>query len=625
MRSKAEILFRTRQELANLFLLAAQPKFRGDAALPLALPDGRETAEALRGSPYAEDVERTARLILAHRFPVLGIELSTGPDIHWRRDYLHAKESGTAYFRRTPYLNFQVVGDHKIVWELNRHQHLVLMAQAFLLSGEGAFTGEIFAQLESWWAQNPFQRGINWASALEVAFRALSWTWVYHFTGPQMAAGFRQRFLTELYRHGRHLRENLSVYFSPNTHLLGEAVALAALGRLFPSFPGADQWVRMGDEIVRKQLEFQVWADGAHFEQSTYYHVYAVDFFLLHYLLAGRPVEFQPVLERMAEYLFWLLGRERRISFLGDDDGGRLFHPYGERDEFGRATLATCGIVFDRDEWKGTERDITEQAAWWLGAASLGKTKAEPAGPAGARRFKESGAAFLESGEFRLQMDCGPFGWGGAGHSHSDSLSLVVWHGGERVFLDPGTYTYIAEPEERNWFRASGAHNTVRIDGLDQGRAAGPFRWGSKPEVKLTAWGPSATGGMIEAICLYEQFTHRRRVLLENGQLSVADEIEGAGDGEHVCEQIWQLGPAAGVVDFVVSAAAVRKPSWYSPAYGTRRAGESLTIPVQGKLPLRIATIIEAEGSGLVTVDEDCLARAATFRLRYRLGNTRRT
>jgi hypothetical protein len=327
----------------------------------------------------------------------------------------------------------------------------------------------------------------------------------------------------------------------------------------------------------------------------------------------------------MAEYLFWLLGPARRIAFLGDDDGGRLFHPYGERDQFGRATLATCGILLDREEWTGTKRDVAEQAAWWVGTKAVAGHRPEPSIVAGARVFRDSGAAFLESGELRLQMDCGPFGWAGAGHSHSDTLSVTLSDRGEWVFLDPGTYTYIADPEERKWFRGSSAHNTVRIDTLDQGRAAGPFRWASKPEVALTVWEPNELGGVIEAICRYEQFTHRRRVKLEEGRLVVADEIEGSPEGEHVCEQSWQLGPAAGQVNITFSAPAERSLSKFSPAYGLKRAGESLTVRVAGRLPLRITMVLEANGNGAVSEDEECLQRADSLALGYRLGKTRRT
>ena len=130
-----------------------------------------------------------------------------------------------------------------VIWELNRHQHLILLGraykltgeahQAYKLTGEAHYASEISRQLESWMEANPFQEGINWTSALEVSIRALSWIWVLHLAGDELGDALRTRVGTELYRHGLYIANNLSYYFSPNTHLLGEAVALHALGLLF--------------------------------------------------------------------------------------------------------------------------------------------------------------------------------------------------------------------------------------------------------------------------------------------------------------------------------------------------------------------------------------------------------
>jgi hypothetical protein len=332
VRSPTEIYFRLRQELGNLAMFLFPPGGAGarharPGLQPGLLPDASRVAAALRETPYAAEVERVASQILRHRFPIFGIMVETGGAIDWRRDYLHGVSTGTPYFRRSPYLDFSRAGDHKAIWELNRHQQLPLLAQAFLLSGRREYLDEAFRQVESWLDANPFLRGINWASALEVAFRALSWAWLWHMAGSEMPEALRARFLTTLERHGRYLERNLSVYFSPNTHLLGEAVALHALGVLFPSFPRAARWALAGGRIVEQQMDRQVRGDGSHFEQSAYYHVYALDFFLLHRVLAKPPVTYDARLVSMAEYLDALLGAEGMLPLIGDDDGGRLFHP----------------------------------------------------------------------------------------------------------------------------------------------------------------------------------------------------------------------------------------------------------------------------------------------------------
>lgn len=324
MRSAREIRFRLAQQIANIRLLALPPSLPKNTPLgKLPLPDGSSVAQALRGTSYAAEVERLAEELLAHRFPLLGIALDTGPDIEWRRDYVHSRLTEARYFRFIPYLDFAQAGDHKNIWELSRHQHLVLLAQAFLLTGRKQYRDEIVSQLESWWLQNPFLKGINWASALEVAFRAISWLWLDHLLGAQLGVDVRDRLQKNLYRHGLYLEHNLSTYFSPNTHLLGEGVALHALGLKFP----ASHWRDLGQRIVYEELDRQVRADGSHFEQSTYYHVYAVDFFQFHYILAGRPVPFRDRLRAMARFLSAVNGPDGELSFLGDDDGGRLFHP----------------------------------------------------------------------------------------------------------------------------------------------------------------------------------------------------------------------------------------------------------------------------------------------------------
>jgi hypothetical protein len=427
--------------------------------------------------------------------------------------------------------------------------------------------------------------------------------WLWHFSAEAMPAPLRERFLTALYRHGRHLFENLSVYFSPNTHLLGEAVALHALGTLFPSFPEASRWRERGAQVVEQQLTFQLKPDGSHFEQSSYYHVYALDFFLLYYVIAGRPARMEATLHRMADYLHWLLGPARRIAYLGDDDGGRLFHPQGQRDEFGRATLATCGVLLRREDWAGTREELAEQAVWWLGADCLTSARTAVCAPQGPRLFNHAGTVFLQSNELYLQMDAGPFGWGGAGHSHADTLSFVAWYRGAPLLTDPGTFTYLGDPLERDRFRGTRVHNTVCIDGLDQARAAGPFRWNAKPHVELRTFAPSESGGFVDATCEYGGFRQRRRLRLDEGRLLVLDEISGP-PGEHSIEQVWNLGAAASEVHFAFSDPVEEAAAEVSPVYGVKRPSSALIVQRRGALPLAVAMCLDVRRKTAISVVE---------------------
>jgi hypothetical protein len=444
--------------------------------------------------------------------------------------------------------------------------------------------------------ENPFLRGINWASALEVAFRALSWAWFYQLAAGEFPERLRDRFLAELYRHGRFLELNLSIYFSPNTHLLGEAVALHALGVLFPGWPRAATWTETGGRIVPEQLQRQVRPDGSHFEQSAYYHVYALDLFLLHYVMAGRPKEHAGPLMRMAEYLHALMGPAGELPLIGDDDGGRLFHPYGNRMQFGRGTLATCAALVHRPEWMRSTEDLACQAAWWLG-----ETGEAPASETGRRNrlphhselFADAGVAVMAAGDVHLVIKAGPFGEGSGGHSHSDVLSVAARLKDREILIDPGTYTYVADAAERNRFRGSAAHNTVRIDGRDQAIPAGPFRWTDKPATTIHQWSSATDRDYLDAACAYAGFTHRRRVLfLKPAVLVVLDTVEGP-PGEHWLEQFWHLVGLEDVSRFSFSQPAEVTEGWRSRAFASKEPAPALRVTHRGPLPAWLAVIVD--------------------------------
>jgi hypothetical protein len=617
-------------------MLCVKPGLKASCSVqPLLLPDPAPVAQALRETAYAVQVASLADQILKHRFPLLGVTIETGPAIDWRRDYLHNISTGTPYFRRSPYLDFSRAGDHKAIWELNRHQHLTLLAQAFLLTGRRRYLDEAFRQLEDWMNANPFLRGINWASALEVAFRALSWAWLWHLAAAEMPEPLRRRLRTELYRHGRYLELNLSVYFSPNTHLLGEAVALHALGMLFPDWPRAARWAREGSRIVEQQILRQVRDDGSHFEQSAYYHVYALDFFLLYRLLAKPPEPYTARLLRMAEYLHAIMGPSGTLPLIGDDDGGRLFHPYGSRMQFGRATLATCAALFQRPDWLRSAEDLQPQAAWWLGARALQLRPSPPAPPVSptvSRLFDDAGVAVMASGAAHLVIKAGPFGEGSGGHSHSDVLSLVVHLGDRELLIDPGTFTYMADPEQRNLFRGAAAHNTVRIDGRDQAIPAGPFRWNEKPAVtvrefvtrpeldyldaacsyaadrqnRFAMWGRlAACGGLLTRLRRLPTaaqlnklphktlFTHRRRILFRKPRVVIVlDSVDGP-PGEHTLEQFWHLGLPEDAARFSFSAPAAHVEAWRSRAFASKEPAPALCVTWRGPLPALLVAVLD--------------------------------
>src|SRR5262249_48551607 len=303
----------------------------------------------------AGQIVRRAERICQHRFDLLGYEaVDYGAHIDWHCDRVHGKRAPRKPWFKLKYLNFDEVGDSKVTWELNRHQHFVTLAKAFRLTGDAKFASELFGQWHHWHSENPYPVGINWASSLEVAFRSLSWLWTYFLMAdcPAAPSNFRQSWLRALTVSKHHIESYLSTYFSPNTHLLGEAVALFFIGTLCHEIPDSRRWQKRGWKIVLEEAGRQVRSDRFHFEQSAYYHVYALDFFLHAAILASVnqieiPKEFDAMLERMLDVL-GILSRGGIVPAIGDDDGGRLFDPARNRMSFMTDPLTTKAVLFER-------------------------------------------------------------------------------------------------------------------------------------------------------------------------------------------------------------------------------------------------------------------------------------
>lgn len=506
----------------------------------------------------AEEIVAEANEICRHHFRLLGYrDLDYGAEIDWHLDAVHGLRSPLIPWFKINFLDFVGVGDHKVTWELSRHQHLVTLAKAWLLTNEEAYAQEILSQWYSWQRANPYPLGVNWASSLEVAFRSLSWIWLLHLLAecPVVPSSFQNDILRALALNGRHIERYLSTYFSPNTHLLGEAVALFFIGTLCPQISSAEDWKKIGWRIVQEEVLRQVRPDGVYFEQSLYYHVYALDFFLHTRLLAlqngmGIPSGFDLVIRKMLAVI-QALAQAGHLDGFGDDDGGRVFNPRRNRVEHMTDPLAIGGALF-HDESLRADTTLTEEAIWLFGEQALASTTQQPNSPSRTKSqsFLDGGVYIAGSSEpFSHQMviDAGPQGTGRSGHGHADALSLKLSFCGRSWLVDAGTFCYIGPGGERNAFRGTRAHNTMAVDGLDQAEPEGPFAWSSIPDTQADLWIPVPTftlfvGSHSGYERLPEPVRHRRFVFHLNGKFWLVRDVAD-GKGSHLLETAWHFAP----------------------------------------------------------------------------------
>jgi hypothetical protein len=467
-----------------------------DSSWPLRAKDrGQLPGLIHKGLPDAAAAARArGDRIIDGRYDLLGYrDLALGNPPDWHADVVHQRHAPRDYWTTVRFLDPQI-GDHKIIWELNRQQHFLALGSADWLTGDARYRGAFIAQLEDWLRVNPPLCGGNWSSMLELAFRTISWAWAIEF----FAAGKADEeedgtpwlvdLLVALDRQLTHVAHNLSTYFSPNTHLSGEALALYAVSTAFPELARSAERAAAGRKILVREAHHQIRADGGHVELSAHYHRYSTDFYLLALMVArnsGDPAAsaFEQAASKQAAYLRTIADDRGRLPLLGDDDGGQLFRFGGSTPADASATLAAAAsLLSDASLSVGSAPVET----WWtLGRppviTATGETTRWPS-----RLLPDSGYLVSRSPDGgHLIFDAGPHGFLNGGHAHSDALAVVLTVGREPLLVDPGSATYTMDAEVRDRFRSSRMHNTILLDGQDHATPNGPFHWRTKADARF--------------------------------------------------------------------------------------------------------------------------------------------
>jgi uncharacterized heparinase superfamily protein len=604
-----------------------------------AVCDSTPVLVAERLPAWRERVVARAEALCRGEFDLLGYrQLSFGEPPDWHLDPVSGRRAPLVHWSRLDPLDAARVGDSKVVWELNRHQWLVQLGHAYRLTGEERYAETFTRHVGDWMRENPPGLGINWASSLEVALRLIAWCWALALFGrsPTLTTELGVRMLAAIWVHARHVERHLSVYFSPNTHLTGEALGLFYAGVLFPEFRRSTSWRVLGTRVLVTESQRQVLPDGVYFEQSTYYQRYSVEIYLHFLILAARngvtvPVSVGDRVRRMLDFLLAVRQPDGAMPQVGDADGGSLLPLVPREPDDPRAIFSTAAAFFGRPDLAWAAGEVAPETLWLLGSPGLAALDAlSPAPPSVAAPsvFPEGGYVVMRSGfdaeAHHLIFDVGPLGCPvTGGHGHADLLTVQCSAFGEPFLVDPGTYGYRGDVEWRDFFRSTAAHSTVVVDGEGQAIPAGPFRWRTRPRARLRRWSTAeglllAEGDHPAYRRLSDPVLHRRRVLFVGNRYWVlVDELEGTG--EHRVDVQLQFAPMEVIVEpsswiraqgrrghgLLVRAFATvpltverwegeRAPlrGWLSPAYGCREPAPLVVHRAVATLPLRIATLL---------------------------------
>ncbi len=441
--------------------------------------------------------ERTiecAKKVLEHEFNLLGSgpfspvdpersSIVTGyKPIDWHLDPV----SSLRFPQRVPYKEWKLyemrpgLADIKLPWELARCQHWVLLAQAFLLTGDPIYPEEIANELFDFQEGNPLGYGIHWTCTMDVAIRAANWaiafTMIKNWNRKNLS--FWKRVYQSLFEHGVFIYQNLENHYEvTSNHFLSNVVGLYFLSSWFGDSPDGQEWNEFSRKAIEEEILKQVLDDGADFESSVPYHRLVLELFLGAARLAQLRREpfsdnFHARLRLMVKFLIGVIRPDGCMPQIGDADDGRLhiFTGYGEwKPQDPRHVLAPAAMVLNEPDWlQYAGKEGLWEATWW--GFDLSSHVMNIKGfPCHRELYPHAGLAVYRNHGTYLLISNGKVGTEGFGnHKHNDLLSFEYHVEGRPIFVDPGSYVYTSDPDARNLFRSTSYHNTLMVDGTDQ-------------------------------------------------------------------------------------------------------------------------------------------------------------
>lgn len=432
--------------------------------------------------------------------------------------------------------------DAKTPSESGRCHALLVLAQAYRLTGDRKYRNEAISQLLDWMCCCPPFYGPTWRNGMNVAIRTVNIIVSLALLGLDGADPDDSRLaelcIKSLHDHRRNIAISLEIYRSHN-HISAELAGLVLLGALLGESNSSNKdtlecyaWGRYAWNQLSKEISAQIGPDGFDFESSTSYHAYVLEMFLFPALHACRiagcrkPSDFRTYLiarERLSEGAYKKLREatltlkcltqpDGTIPFISDNDAGRYIRwekPSGPADM--RFILCTAAVLFDDPSLlsPSCDDDCMKAASAFFDELPLMKYETTSVKPF-CRAFENCGYAVFSADGFHSVLHCSP---SLSGHCNNDQLSITLCADGKTFIVDPGTYSYTGNSSLRSKLRSIKAHSTVCVDGLETDNSVVENAFGGNPSAMTCTVSPIAEVGGRTACSM----THDAYMCLPDG------------------------------------------------------------------------------------------------------------
>lgn len=470
-------------------------------------------------------------------------------------------------------------GDIKNLWEPSRFDGLLILAVAWLRSGDSRLPQAIEHWMEDWVQENPANLGPQWKCGQETAIRLMQVLLVAELLRRHagiVAMPALDRFVVE---HCRRIEPTLLYAVAQdNNHGTSEAAALFMAGNWLLHRPNAsshrkdaNRWRQKGRKWLENRIQRLILTDGSFSQHSVNYHRLMLDTVAVAEWWRqqfGDQSFSELYLDRCRAATSWLAAMVDPWSGdapnLGANDGARIFVLHGLPYRDFRPTVQLASILFDN-------RATYPEGPWdetliWLGIKRP-LSAIDSSFGAISQVFLDGGYVKLAAKKtwiiLRLPRYC-------FRPSHSDALHIDLWHEGINIVRDGGSFSYNSNEQEMSYFPGTVSHSTVQLDGRDQMPRLGRFLFGSWLECRELAH-DTKSNKIMAGYRDYAGGEHRRSVTLREACCEIEDNVSGFSKRAVLR---WRLAPDLWRID------------------GMMVTGRLGTLTVKSDVPVRRAELI---------------------------------
>jgi uncharacterized heparinase superfamily protein len=417
--------------------------------------------------------------------------------------------------------------------------------------------------LQHWVEKNPAARGVGW-EPYPASLRIVNWVkWALSGNSLPMSC------IHSLAVQVRWLSKRLETHLLGN-HLLANGKALVFAGLFFQGHE-AEGWLKLGLDIINRELPEQVLEDGGHFELSTMYHSIVLEDLLDLINISnyyGHPVnlEWSAIAEKMIFWLRKMIHPDGEISFFNDAAFNIAPRP---RDLFSYAQ--SLGIKVENN-FSGSDLLVC--------------------------KLENSGYIRIESKKAVAILDVASVGPDYLpGHAHADTLSFELSVLGQRLIVNGGTSCY-GVSSNRMRERQTASHSTVEINGQSSSEVWGSFRVARRAyPFNLHVF---ADKNQVAVTCAHNGYRHmqgspmhQRTWLFKGDGIEIQDIIYGPEIQAvarfiihpdilvfRISEAVWGLRFPQGdlIMAFIENGTSSMQNGFYAPEFGKIMPAQCLTI-----------------------------------------------